>query len=60
MSLPRVLIAGYATVDLVFHDFDDVPPPGGTTQAEGLEVSPGGHAVNVSVDMVKLGYSLQA
>ena len=56
MSLPRVLVAGYATVDLVFHGFDDVPPPGGTVQAEGLDVSPGGHGVNVPVDMVRLGY----
>jgi|GEM_PF-1580152 len=42
-------------IDVIGAHFQRIPEPGEASQLEDLFVSPGGHAVNVSLNLVGLG-----
>ena len=57
MGAPRVMAVGTCTVDIVAYGLPRVASPGETVYLEEpIRVSPGGHAVNVSVGLSRLGY----
>lgn len=52
------LCAGIVVADSVCHPIAQMPPPGGLTRTDHVELTIGGCAANIAVDMAKLGLKI--
>ena len=53
-----VLCSGSLVADIIASDLPHIGQPGSLTYApNGIHITPGGHAANVSIDLSKLGQS---
>ncbi len=58
MNSIDILLTGFLVADIVVADLDKIADPGELVLApKGIKLSVGGHPANISIDLVKLGYS---